>query len=239
MTICAIHQPNFFPWIGYFDKIQKADVFIFLDEVAYPKSGSGTGSWCNRVKLLNNGQADWFGLSIKRQSGMQPINEVEFANKEYQVSKLLRRLELNYKKAMNYQKIAPMIEALLQYPTNNLAEFNIHAIKTIAGYLGLQTTFVRQSELVHSKRSTELLVELLHQVGATTYLCGMGSGGYQEDNLFEEVGINLCYQSLNLHELFLNASSHDTALSILHLLLTYEYEGHLTGSEKIVQGMVY
>lgn len=234
MTICAIHQPNFFPWAGYFDKIQKADVFIFLDEVAYPKSGSGSGSWCNRVKLLNNGKAGWFGLPIKRKSGVQPIKEVEFVNKKHQVIKLLRSLEFNYKKAVNYQKIAPIIETLLLYPDDNLAEFNIHAIKTLASYLGLKTTFVRQSELSHNKRSTELLIELVQQVGATTYMCGMGSGGYQEDHLFAEAGINLYYQSMTLHEQFLNASFDDSTMSILHLLLTYEYS-HITKSlEKVI-----
>ena len=37
--ICAIHQPNFFPWLGYFEKIWRADVFIFLNQVDYEKSG--------------------------------------------------------------------------------------------------------------------------------------------------------------------------------------------------------
>ena len=33
--IVAIHQPNFFPWLGFFDKIRRADVFVFLDDVSY------------------------------------------------------------------------------------------------------------------------------------------------------------------------------------------------------------
>ena len=37
--IVSIHQPNFFPWLGFFDKICRADVFIFLDDVQFPKKG--------------------------------------------------------------------------------------------------------------------------------------------------------------------------------------------------------
>ena len=47
--VVAIHQPNFFPWLGYFDKILKSDEFVFFDDCQFPKKG---GAWCNRVKLL-------------------------------------------------------------------------------------------------------------------------------------------------------------------------------------------
>ena len=40
--ICAIHQPNFFPWLGYFDKTVRADIFVLLDDVQYQKTG---GNW--------------------------------------------------------------------------------------------------------------------------------------------------------------------------------------------------
>ena len=35
--VVAIHQPNFLPWLGYFDKIARADVFVVLDDVQFPK----------------------------------------------------------------------------------------------------------------------------------------------------------------------------------------------------------
>lgn len=226
MTICAIHQPNFFPWAGYFDKIKKADIFIFLDEVAYPKSGSGTGSWCNRVKMLSNNQSTWFGLPIKRQSGVQLIKDVEFVDREYNVKKLLKLLEYNYKKALGYSKLFSIIEPLMLYSQNNLVEYNINAIMTLADYLGLKTKFIRQSELKHTKHSTELLIELIQQVGANIYLCGMGSSGYQDDALFSKAGITLCYQSIDFIEQFSNIKSDDKILSILHLLLSYEYSSN-------------
>jgi hypothetical protein len=73
MRLCAIHQPNFFPWLGYFDKINRADVFVFLDQVAYPKSGSSMGSWCNRVKINIAGVASWISCPVVREHGPQSI----------------------------------------------------------------------------------------------------------------------------------------------------------------------
>jgi hypothetical protein len=222
MAVCAIHQPNFFPWAGYFDKIRKADVFIFLDEVAYPKSGSGAGSWCNRVKLLNAGTPFWVGIPICREAGEQAIKNVSFSNKEFNIKKILRFLEYNYKKTPSYPELITIIEPLLHYPVNNLAAFNINAITQLSNFLGLKTKFVKQSELYHQKHSTELLIELTKAVGADTYISGNGSLGYQEDHLFSEAGIKLVYQCQNPAQNFVkNLKKEEEGLSILHLLFGY------------------
>jgi hypothetical protein len=195
MVTCAIHQPNFFPWAGYFDKIRKADIFIFLDGVDYPKSGSGSGSWCNRVKLLSAGSPAWFGLPIERATGPQLIRDVRFNNKEFNLKKLLKSLEHNYKKYPGYQKYFELIYSLINYQSNNLAEYNINAIIGISNFFNLNTKFIRQSELNYSKSSTELLIELIQEVQADTYICGNGCSGYQDDKMFEGNGIILQYQN--------------------------------------------
>jgi len=33
----AIHQPQYLPWPGYFNKILQSDIFVFLDDVQYKK----------------------------------------------------------------------------------------------------------------------------------------------------------------------------------------------------------
>jgi hypothetical protein len=219
MTICAIHQPNFFPWCGFFDKIKKADIFIFLDEVAYPKSGSGSGSWCNRVKLLNSGQPSWYGMPIQKVSGVQLINKVLFSNKEFQSSKFKKSLLHNYQKAPFYPEVMDQIQDLIDYPSPFLAEYNIHAITKIAHLLGLKTQFIRQSELSHTSHATELLIELIKQVGGSTYLCGGGTQGYQEDALFAEHGIQLRYQQYDPHQdVYKINQDTEVGLSILHFL---------------------
>lgn len=195
-VVVAIHQPNFFPWLGYFDKIRTANTFVFMDDAAYPKSGSGLGSWCNRVKINIQGKATWFGCPIKRVSGVQLIKDVEIDDGQPWRKKLLRSIEFNYRKTPNFECMYSLLTNLIKYDTNNLSEFNIYAIRTIAKFLLINVNFVRQSDLdLPNSSSTQLLVDIVKAVGGNSYLCGGGAEGYQEDHLFEENFIGLIYQN--------------------------------------------
>lgn len=193
-VVCAIHQPNFFPWLGYFDKIRQADVFVILDNVDYPKSGSSMGSWTNRVKVAIQGKPAWIRCPVKRQQGIQKIADVQIDQSQRWQDKLLRTLEMNYAKATNYPKAMTLLEPLIRFSTESLVEFNLNAIVDIKDYLGINCEFVTQSSLGINSRASELLTDLSEAVGASVYLCGGGASGYQDDSLFEARGLTLRYQ---------------------------------------------
>ena len=194
MPLCAIHQPNFFPWLGYFDKIRRADVFVFLDDVAYPKSGSGAGSWVNRVRIAIGGVPAWVGAPVRREHGVQKIRDVLIDDRQPWRRKLLRTLEINYRRAPNFDAGMAVLAPLISYETSRLAEFNMNAIGRLCAELGVQARFARQSELETRHASTELLIELTRKVGADAYLCGGGADDYQDDRLFTAAGIELIRQ---------------------------------------------
>ena len=193
--LVAIHQPNFFPWLGYFDKIRRADAFVFLDAVDYPRSGSGgMGSWTNRVRLNIQGEARWITCPIKRIDLGTPICRVAIDDDQPWRVKLLRTLEANYRKAPRYAETMALIEPLIRAPQRNLAAFNICAIQSIAAALGMETRFLLQSDLPGQGKATELLASLVRAVGGNAYLAGGGAGGYQEDNVFAAWELELIYQ---------------------------------------------
>lgn len=194
--ICAIHQPNFFPWLGFFDKIRRVEAFVFLDAVDYPRSGSkGMGSPVNRVKIALKGKEHTVGVPLQRAPLGTPINCIEIDESQRWRQKLLRTLAQNYGRAKNFESAMALIEPLVGYRDSNLSTFNIHAITTIASALGcVSTRFFRQSSLNAPGASTELLINLAKAVHCNAYLAGAGSSGYQKDELFAKAGVMLIYQ---------------------------------------------
>jgi hypothetical protein len=194
--LVAIHQPNFFPWLGYFDKIRRADIFVFLDAVDYPRSGSGgMGSWLNRVKLNIQGEARWVTCPLKRMPLGSSILEAQIDDRQPWRTKLAKSLQSNYGKAKRFRTAMAELEPLIHMPEQSLADFNFAAIATIAKLLGVSTRFVRQSEIAYEGHSSELLISLTRSAGGSIYMAGGGAGGYQDDALFAASGIALAYQN--------------------------------------------
>jgi WbqC-like protein family len=194
--LVAIHQPNFFPWLGYFDKIRRADVFVFLDKVDYPRAGSGgMGSWVNRVRLDIQGEARWVTCPLERLAAGEPIFAAKIDDRQPWRRNLIRTLATNYRKAPRFTQALDILQPLIEQPEVNLAAFNIAAITAIATFLGVTARFVRQSNLPYEETATAMLVSLVKAVGGDSYLAGGGAAGYQEDELFAERGVRLIAQN--------------------------------------------
>ncbi|MCB1436628.1 MAG: WbqC family protein [Rhodobiaceae bacterium] len=190
--IVAIHQPNFFPWLGYFAKIAKADVFVFLDDAQFPKKG---GTWVNRVKIFENGAGRWLTAPIDRAySGTRAISEMRFAGGQNWREKTTRALASAYGRAAHFETVMPLLEPLILDGDDSIAEYNIRAVRALAQMLGLRgTEFVRSSQIGGTRAGTERLIDITRAVDGAIYLCGNGAGGYQEDALFAEAGLGLRY----------------------------------------------
>src|SRR5438477_6310656 len=101
----AIHQPNFFPWIGLFHKISCVDRFMFFDHVQAPQGKS----WLSRNKILIDGEARWLTIPIKRNSG-QRISEVAINYSENFERKHLGTLRQAYGKSPHFEEVFEFLE---------------------------------------------------------------------------------------------------------------------------------
>lgn len=194
--LCAIHQPNFFPWLGYFNKIYRSDVFVFLDDVDYPKSGHSMSSYCNRVLIKANNEGRMISCPVVREHGPQRIVNVAIKEDLRDWRQQLKdALKESYGSTKYYSSGMEILEPIIDFETDKLSEFNINAIISICKAIGIDKKFARQSEMNTTSSSTERLVEIVKLTGCDAYLCGRGAQKYQEDKIFEDNNIRLEHQN--------------------------------------------
>lgn len=187
----AIHQPNFLPWLGYFHKILKSDIFIFLDNVQFTKN-----SYQNRVKIKTKSGAIWLTIPILHNFG-QLTKDVRINNAERWRQRQLKTLEANYRKTPFYFTINDLIKRI--YFDSDwifMAELNIRLITEICNYLNIKKKFLRASSFNVHGASTELLINIIKEVNGNIYLSGKGGANYQEIEKFNEAGISLVYTDI-------------------------------------------
>jgi hypothetical protein len=191
--VVAIHQPNFLPWLGYYDKLARADVFVLLDSVQFPRSGHG--EWMNRVRALGHGEPRWVTVPIRR-PGVQLIRDVEIDDSQAWRRKTLRTLEASYRAAPYFSDVFPLVEHVLEHDAGGLANFNEHGVRAVAEELRLERAeMVRSSTLDVEGTGSDLLAEITRIVGGTVYLSGGGAEAYQHEESYRRRGVELRFQN--------------------------------------------
>ncbi len=202
MNKIAIHQPNLFPWIGYFYKIRLCNSFIFLDHTINNRSES---TYTRRVKIMGNNGLDLFlTVPIKRtnDSNFSALNtwEIKFDQHGFP-EKLLKNIESTYKNHPFYNETIPLIHDFFVNSDEPLVNRNIHFIVSVCELLNIQRPFYRSSELQFRGNSTDLLISLVKNVSGDTYISGKGGDNYQNPELFKEHSISLEYTNF-LHPVY-------------------------------------
>jgi hypothetical protein len=181
----AIHQPNYLPWCGYFSKMRRCDVFIFLDDAEI----SPGQSYVYRSRVRNAQGPLWLSIPTHRQPE-ERILSVRFANPRW-VYKHVHSLQSLYGKCPYFDEVFALLEPLYSDPGETLATFNMRAILRLSAYLGLPCQFYLSSEFCLEERRDDRLIALARRVGADTYVSGQGGQHYQDPAKFAAAGIQL------------------------------------------------
>jgi len=194
--IIAIHQPNYIPWLGYFYKIYKSDVFVFLDDVQFTKN-----SFQNRNRIKTSQGLTWLTEPVLTKGKFgQLTNQVRFNNNIPWKRKHMKTLEQWYKSSKYFDEYFPKLQNMYleaESKEHTLVEFNIKLIKFICEELGLNRRYEISSELEVVGKSTERLVNICRCLEGGTYLSGSGGGNYQDEAAFKDAGIELVYSDFH------------------------------------------
>jgi len=211
--IAAIHQPQYLPWLGYFDKMINSDVFCYLDNVQYKKN-----EWQNRNRIKTANDWQWLTVPVLYRFP-QKINEVKVNNPSKWQRKHLQAIITNYKKAPYFNDYFPFFEQTLERSWECIAELNIHLTEGFKAFLGLENKkTVIASDLNLRADPTDRLIDICRAVGADTYLAGQDGAKYMELDRFKANEIEVIFQDYThpgYPQLFGEFQSH---MSIIDLL---------------------
>jgi len=184
-VILAGHQPEYLPYLGYFQKVARADHFMIVDHVQYARRDfqnrnyirNRTGKILLTVPVLNKGHHDL------------PFNEILINRQEPWARKNWRSLYFAYKDAPYWSRYGPELEAIYQRSWERLADLNITLIRLFMDWLGLTVPVTLSSQHGIRGSKTDMLVEMCRMVGADTYLSGQGARDYVEPDVLARAGI--------------------------------------------------
>jgi hypothetical protein len=193
-VIVTIHQPEHMPWLGLFDKIRRAELFVFLDNVQYRHK-----YFQNRNKIRSSNVETWLNVPVLTAGkSEQLINEVEIDDTQYRwKEKCWKAISLNYQKAPFFGKYGKFFQDLYQKEWHLLADLNEFIIGYIAGALNLKVKLVKASECQVSGSGERLILNICKEVGARTYISGIsgiGGRGREFESEFAKEGIEVVYQ---------------------------------------------
>jgi hypothetical protein len=193
--IVAAHQPLFIPWIGYFDKISKADLFVLVDNVQFTSYG-----WIRRNSIKSNSGVQNIAVPVIKIKDIlsKKINEVKIDNQLDSKWKKnhLNSYQINYGKSAYFEEVFTGIKVIYEKPYDLLSDFNIKLIKLICSYLNIQTKLVLSSELQTSGTQTDLIIDICNKTQATSFILGMGgSKEYADRKKIESNSITIVEQN--------------------------------------------
>ena len=186
----VINQSNYLPWKGYFDLIQDADVFIFLDDVQYTHR-----DWRSRNRIKTRDGLLWLtipvGNATDRLINQVPLPSGNWADRHWQ------SLRHAYSATPHFKTYAPFISELFAQPRwATLSAFNQDVIQRISrDFLGnTHTQFLDSTAFKIEESKQDRILGLLKAAGATTYISGPAAKNYLEPERFGEAGIQLVWK---------------------------------------------
>lgn len=183
--VIGIHQPEHFPYLGFFQKMKKCDVFVILDNVKFKKN-----NFQNRNKYLNThtNKEEWFTIPVSKKSNSMLINEIKVEDGVWR-----KKIKKQLSQRFPIHKMGHKISIGHVYDHDTLVKINMASIGYCALKLGFSPpTMIMSSELNVEGSKTELLYNICKELKATKYISGQGGIDYLDtDNYFKDIELEI------------------------------------------------
>ena len=227
--IVAIMQPTYLPWIGYFDLIDAADRFVFLDDAQVLKR-----SWGVRNRVLGQNGEVYLTVPL---TGHSQSDDCTFVNTAVDTNPKWRKTHLAtmrhaYSKAPHFAEVFADIEEWMAADHETIGALNKAFIMRTAKRMGITTPFAESSKIEGvGGRKDEWLLSICRALDADTYLSAQGSAAYieqeRESGAFAGSGVDLRYQNFEHPAYPQSGGEFCGFMSVVDLLMNCGYQAAL------------
>lgn len=187
--IATIHQPEFMPWAGFFNKIARTDLFIVLDNVKFQKN-----YFDNRCRIKQGGEAKWLTVPVIGRDSTQVFTAVEVAGGGWE-RKAWSTLQFNYSGAPHWAEHEPFLKDFFSPGRwRRLIDMNLAFIEYACASLSIPLNLKRASEMGVASKGSQLVLDLCRAAGADSYLSGAFGRDYLDEPSFAQAGVALKFQ---------------------------------------------
>jgi len=216
----SIHQPNFFPWLGFFNKVYKSNMFVFL----ITSNRSKTDKYLSRCQINNNDKK--YYLSIPIGPSQCPIKDIKLPNKKPNWrQKFLNVISESYRKSPFFDQIYCDIEFLILSDFEFFYEYNMNILNFYFSKFNIDTKIFIDSDLSDNFGKSNIRnINICKHLKSKTYISGIGARSYNDENLYKSNSIDLVYQKYDFPEYKSLSSSFIAGLSIIDTLFCCGYD---------------
>lgn len=193
--IVTIHQPEHLPWLGFFNKLAKAELFIILDSVQFEKN-----YFQNRNRIIGSNGPQYIGiptLTTGHMDGTIATTKIATHSNPKWRNKYLNTITMSYSKHPYFNDVYPIVESAINMDTEYFSDINVNIIKNFADKLGFNPKYISSTELSVNGLKSDLILEICKKVNATTYIAGPSGRDYLNMESFSNAGINVVFNDFH------------------------------------------
>jgi len=215
MTNVAIIQPYLFPYIGYFQLIDKCNIFVLYDDTSYIKRG-----FINRNFVSDGTQVIRFTVPVPGSSQNIAIKDLRF---DFDACKLLKTLENCYKNASYYSSGMRVVEKVIEYAKDesSIARVVHYSLKTISDLIGLSVRYMYSSEIEYDRAlsRSRKLIHMSKLTQSSNYVNPIGGASLYSKEFFRDRGMQLLFLEPQIVPYQQFSGEFSQCLSILDFLM--------------------
>jgi WbqC-like protein family len=189
--VLGLMQPYFFPYLGYFELIDRVDQWIAFDTAQYVRRG-----WVNRNRVLHP-VAGWQYLTVpvRKNHRDTSISEIRIVEDNDWCTRIERQLQHYRGRAPHFESVIALLHDCLMSKELSLARMNVAALRKVCAFLDIPFEWHLLSEMglrlgpIDGPGDWALrLAETLH---ADEYVNLPGGRGLYDEAKFAASGIRL------------------------------------------------